>query len=62
MEEAKRGNIVRAHAEEVLELTKILDILAEYCQTEPAKIKARCLRPLDKIEEVEHELKRVERV
>lgn len=62
MEEAKRGNIARTHAENVLELPKILDILAEYCQTEPAKDKARSITPLRDIGDVEIELKRVEKV
>jgi DNA mismatch repair protein MutS2 len=62
MEETKRGNIARAHAEEVLELPKILDLLAEYCKTEPAKAKARSIKPLNDIGDVEYELKRVEKV
>lgn len=60
MEEAKRGAIVRTHAEEVLELTKILDIIAEYCQTNPAKIKADTISPYKSIEDVQWELNRVE--
>jgi dsDNA-specific endonuclease/ATPase MutS2 len=62
METAARGNIERTHAEEVLELPKVLNILSEYCQTEPAKNLALAIVPRKNLDDVEYELNRIDEV
>ncbi len=62
METAARGIIERSHAEEVLELPKVLNILSEYCQTEPAKSLALAIAPKKSLEDVENELNRIDEI
>lgn len=62
MEKAKRGIIERAHAEQVLELTKVLIHLADFCHTEPAKQLCLNLHPYSSQAEVEAELDRLEKL
>lgn len=62
MEKAKRGIIERTHAEQVLELTKVLLRLAEYCHTEPAKKLCFNLQPYLSQSDVEIELERLEKL
>ncbi len=62
MEAAKRGIIERSHAENVLELSKVLDLVAELCATDPARIRARAITLLGSRSEVEFELERLEKV
>jgi len=60
METAARGIIERTHAEEVLELPKVLNILAEHCQTQPAKDRAVRLVLIKSVEDVEFLLKKLD--
>ncbi|HEX7320074.1 MAG TPA: hypothetical protein VF399_06955 [bacterium] len=62
METAARGIIERTHAEEVLELPKVLNILSDYCQTEPAKSLALAIAPRKSLDDVEYELNRIDEV
>ncbi len=62
MEATKGGVIARTHAEEVLELPKILKSLSKFCSTQPGKTKAENLSPLKDQFAVESELDRVEAI
>lgn len=62
METAARGIIERSHAEEVLELPKILSLLAEHCQTKSAKSRALTLRPANNLQRALEDLNRVREV
>ncbi len=59
MEATKGGVITRSHAEEVLELPKVLNILSSYCHSEPAKKRVLNLSPLSGLDVVEAELAKV---
>ncbi|MGB9721464.1 MAG: endonuclease MutS2 [bacterium] len=52
----------RTHAEQVLELPKILNIISEFCQTQPGKLKALNIRQFSKQALAEFELKRIDEV
>lgn len=62
MEATKGGVITRTHAEDVLELPKVLKLLSNHCHTEPAKKRAANLRPGECRSSVEQELDRVAQV
>ena len=62
MEATKGGDITRTHAEDVLELPKVLKLLSNHCQTEPAKIRAENLAPMQDQVAVESELEQVEQI
>jgi DNA mismatch repair protein MutS2 len=62
MEAAKGGVITRTHAEDVLELPKILKSLSNFCCTDPGKIRALDLCPFETQAVVEFELERVQKV
>ena len=62
MEATKGGVITRSHAEDVLELPKVLKILSQYCHSEPAKKRAEDLCPLSSRDAVEGELEKVGRI
>lgn len=62
MEAAAGGDIARTHAEEVLELPKILKSLSDLCNTDPAKDRAERLCPIERQAAVESELERIETV
>ena len=59
MEAAKGGVIIRTHAEEVLELSKVLKTLSNHCNTAPAKKRAMSLCPIESQAAVESELEKV---
>lgn len=59
MEAAKGGVITRTHAEEVLELSKVLKSLSNFCNTEPAKKRAVSLCPMGTQAAAESELEKV---
>jgi len=60
MEATKGGVIARSHAEEVLELPKILKSLSNFCNTEPGKRRAENLYPLEEQIAVECELEKIQ--
>ncbi len=62
METAKGGVVTRTHAEEVLELSKVLKSLSNFCNTEAAKKRAVSLSPMETQTAVESELERVEAI
>ncbi|MBE0433582.1 hypothetical protein IBX73_08985 [candidate division WOR-3 bacterium] len=62
MEAAAGGDIARTHAEEVLELPKILKSLSDFCNTEPAKNRAKNLCLLTRQSAVESELEKIETI
>ncbi|MGD9380599.1 MAG: hypothetical protein PVI51_08530, partial [candidate division WOR-3 bacterium] len=62
MEAAKGGVITRSHAEDVLELPKVLKILSKYCHSKPAQKRAEELSPLSSQAAVEEELEKVGRI
>ena len=62
MEATKGGVITRTHAEDVLELPKILRSLSEHCCTEPGKKRAMELCPLKTQAAVECELETMQRI
>lgn len=62
MEATKGGAINRSHAEDVLELPKVLKILSNYCHSEPAKKRAENLSPLNSKNAVEAELEKVAQI
>ncbi len=62
MEAAKGGVITRTHAEEVLELSKVLKSLSKFCNTEPAKKKAVSLCLTGNQAAVESELEKVAQI
>jgi DNA mismatch repair protein MutS2 len=62
MEATKGGVITRSHAEDVLELPKVLKILSNYCHSEPAKKRAENLSPLSSRNAVEAELEKVAQI
>jgi DNA mismatch repair protein MutS2 len=62
METTKGGDITRTHAEDVLELPKILSSLSDHCCTEPGKQRARELCPLKTQAAVECELEKIQRI
>ncbi|MGQ9817070.1 MAG: endonuclease MutS2 [bacterium] len=51
--------IERTHAEQVLELPKVLKIISEFCQTQPGKLKALNIRQFSAQSLVEFEFKRI---
>lgn len=59
MEATKGGVITRTHAEGVLELPKVLQLLSNHCNTEPAKKRAENLAPLKTQSVVEQEFEQV---
>jgi DNA mismatch repair protein MutS2 len=59
VEATKGGVITRSHAEDVLELPKVLTILSSYCHSDPAKKRALNLSPLKSRDVVEQELEKV---
>ncbi|KPK64236.1 hypothetical protein AMJ83_03130 [candidate division WOR_3 bacterium SM23_42] len=59
MEATKGGVITRTHAEGVLELPKVLQLLSNHCNTEPAKKRAENLAPLKTQSLVEQEFEQV---
>jgi DNA mismatch repair protein MutS2 len=59
VEATKGGVITRTHAEEVLELSKVLKSLSNFCNTEPAKKRAAHLCPMETQAAVESELEKV---
>lgn len=62
MEAAAGGDIARTHAEEVLELPKILKSLSDFCNTEPAKNRAENLCLLEGQSAVESEFEKIETI
>jgi len=62
MEAAKGGVISRTHAEDVLELPKILKSLSNFCCTEPSKRRALDLCPLKTQAAVDSELERIQKI
>ncbi|MDH4211258.1 MAG: hypothetical protein OEV79_07395 [candidate division WOR-3 bacterium] len=62
MEATKGGDISRTHAEDVLELPKILKSLSNFCCTDPGKRRAQDLCPLNTREAVESELEKVQKI
>jgi DNA mismatch repair protein MutS2 len=62
METTTGGVITRTHAEDVLELPKVLKILSNHCQTEPAKSRAENLAPIQDRAAVEAELEQVAQI
>ncbi len=62
MEAAKGGVITRTHAEDVLELPKILKSLSNFCCTDPGKKRAQELCPLNTQEAAEYELEKVQKI
>ncbi len=62
MEATKGGVITRTHAEDVLELPKVLKLLSNHCHTEPAKKRAENLRSGESRSSVEKELDHVAQV
>ncbi|MGB7055399.1 MAG: hypothetical protein WBE28_08785 [bacterium] len=62
MEATKGGVITRSHAEDVLELPKVLKILSNYCHSEPAKKRAVNLSPLNSRNAVEAEFEKVAQI
>ena len=62
MEAAKGGVITRTHAEDVLELPKVLKILSSFCHSEPAKKRAENLSPFSSRDVVEQELEKVAQI
>jgi hypothetical protein len=62
MEAAKGGVITRSHAEDVLELPKVLKILSKYCHSKPAQKRAEELSPLSSQAAVEEELEKLGRI
>jgi DNA mismatch repair protein MutS2 len=62
MEATKGGAITRTHAEDVLELPKVLKLLSNYCHTEPAKKRAENLRPGESKASIELELASVAQI
>jgi len=62
MEATKGGDITRTHAEDVLELPKILRSLSDHCCTEPGKKRAMELCPLKTQASVECELETMQRI
>jgi DNA mismatch repair protein MutS2 len=62
MEATKGGVITRTHAEDVLELPKILRSLSNFCCTDPGKRRALDLRPQAGLEAVELELEKVQKI
>jgi len=62
METTKGGAITRTHAEDVLELPKVLKLLSNYCHTEPAKRRAENLCPMKTLASIESELEQVAQI
>ena len=62
METTTGGDITRTHAEDVLELPKVLKLLSNHCQTEPAKTRAENLAPMQDRGAVEAELEQVTQI
>jgi DNA mismatch repair protein MutS2 len=60
VEATKGGIIARTHAEEVLELPKILKSLSNFCSTEPGKTRAENISPMNDQLAVECELEKVQ--
>ncbi len=62
MEATKGGVITRTHAEDVLELPKILNSLSHFCSTDPGKKRAMDLCPLQTQAVVDCELENIQKI